>query len=207
MRNPGNQRALKVIRMLRLRHEKQAQQVDILCRDMVSAHREFAVKLARMIDVTGFYENLLNCSNLQETVDAAIGQIERRIPASAGAVCLLEENGFEIRVHGGLGEIDLSELQTWFTRELVENISLTPRVCSLNQMLRMGLQAPPSILKTISAAAIPLGRQGQGIGFILVVRPASNPLSAEDLSFVSAVSGGLCSAIAGRQSSARQPQA
>ncbi len=57
MKKANNKRALKVIRMLRLRHQKQAQQVDILCRDMVSAHQQFAVKLSRMIQVADFYES------------------------------------------------------------------------------------------------------------------------------------------------------
>jgi hypothetical protein len=172
---------------------------------MVSAHRQFAVKLARMVDVTEFYEHLLNCSSLQETIDVSIRLIEQR-SASAAAVCLLEESGFEIRA-GGAGGMDVSELQTWFTKELVQNVSLTPRVCSLNQLLRMGMQAPPSILKTISAATVPLSRSGQAVGFILVARPASNPLTAEDLSFVSAFSAGLCKAIVSYHHSVRQPQA
>jgi hypothetical protein len=193
--------------MLRLRQEKQAQQIDILCRDMVSAHRQFSVKLARMIDVTEFYKDLMGCSSLQETVDASIRLIEQRIVSAAGAVCLLDEGGFDIRVNGGLGDIDVSELQTWFTKELVHNISLTPRVCSLNQLLRMGLQAPPSILKTISAAAVPLNRSGRAVGFMFIVCPASNPLTAEDLSFAAAVSAGFCNAIGAYQSSVKQPQA
>jgi len=205
VRKHGNQRALNVIRMLRLRHAKQAQQIDILCSDMVSAHRQFAVKLSRMIDVTAFYEDLLGCCSVQETLDAAIGLIERRVALSAGAVCLLEESGFDIRVNGGLGEIDLSEFHGWFTKELVHNISLTPRVCSMNQLLRMGLQASPSILKTISAAAVPLNRSGQAVGFVFIVRPAANPLTPEELSFVSAVSAGLCRAIIACQG-IKQPQ-
>jgi hypothetical protein len=206
VRKPGNHRALKVIRMLRLRHQKQAQQIDILCQDMVSAHRQFAVKLGRMMDVTEFQETLLGCAGLQETLDTAIRLIEKR-SACAAAVCLVDESGLEVRVNGGLGEIDLAELQSWFTKELIHNISLTSRVCSLNQLLQMGLQAPPAILKTLHAAAVPLSRAGQAVGFILMVRPASSPLAAEDLSFASAVSRGLCSAITACQSSVKQPQA
>ena len=69
------------------------------------------------------------------------------------------------------------------------------RICSLDQLLRMGLQGSPAVLKTISLVAIPLGRFGQAVGFVLVYRPAHLPLQAEELSRLAAVSVGLRQAI------------
>jgi hypothetical protein len=206
VKKANNKRALKVIRMLRLRHQKQAQQVDILCRDMVSAHQQFAVKLSRMIQVADFYESLLGCSTLQETLNTAIACIEEHIPSAGAAVFLLDENAFEIHSPNELlPEGAPSQFQDWFSRDLVLNISLTPRACSLTQMLQLGLQGPPFALKNLSAAAIPLSRAGHAVGFIWIYRSAQNPLTAEELARASAITTGLCHAILNFQNSVKQP--
>lgn len=197
MKKTRNKRALKVIRMLRTRQQKQADQIDILCRDMVSAHRDFAVKLARMIDVNRFYETLLSCSTLSDILNAAVNRVEEAIASSNAAVFVLDDNGYEVYsgVESASGGTALP-FQEWFSRELVLNLSLTPRVSSLNQMLQMGLQGSPAALKSISAAAIGLSRSGQAIGFIFVCRSIEEPLTAEELSAAASIGNGLCQAIA-----------
>ncbi|MCE5186523.1 MAG: hypothetical protein LLF76_10400 [Planctomycetaceae bacterium] len=196
MRKQANRRALAVIRSLRCRQEKQSQKIDILCRDMVDAHRHFAVKLSDSLYVHRFYEGLLACSTLEEILDTAIRGVLDRIEGCETAVFLLEETGFDIhRLKPCTGEM-AAGLEDWFTRDLVQNISLHPRACSLTEMLRMGLQGPPSTLKTLSAAAIGLSKSARAIGFIWICRAGENPLSAQELSSICAIGAGLANAIA-----------
>lgn len=192
-----HQRALKVIRHLRDRQATQNRKIDILCSDMVSAHHLFAQKQARMNFAVAFYEALLGCCDQTSLLATAVRTIEANVQGAGGAVFLLEDGGF--RIYGdpdrSLAEIKTHHLQDWFTQPIIHQISQMNRMCSLEQLLRMGLQGPPAILKTISAAALPLGRFGQGLGFLFLYRCAENPLTAEELSRVAAVTAGLRQAI------------
>ena len=189
----NNKRALKTLRTLRTRHEKQAQQIDILCNDIISAHQEFSLKLNRLNFAVSFYEELLSANDRDELLDIAVQCIRTHINETSAAIFLLDDNGFDVHLaDAGLSDYAESHsFQDWFTPRLVDHISRTNRVCSLEQLLRMGLQGPPAILKTLSAAAVPLGRFGQGLGFIFVYRHAGQPLTAEELSCLAGISSGL----------------
>lgn len=193
----NNQRALKVIRSLHSRRRELTKKIDILCNDMVTAHSDFSVKLSKLNFVTAFYESLLNCSTLDDVLDVSVSGIRASIEQADAAIILLADNGFDVHVtEQNLSDsIEKTQFRSWFTRELVSSISQMNRICSLEQLLQMGLQGPPAIMKTISIAAIPLGRLGQGLGLVLVYRPADMPLRSEELSRIAAVSGGLRKAI------------
>ena len=197
MATRNHQRALKAIRSLRARHRKQAQQIDILCRDMVSAHRDFSLQLTRLNFAVTFYKTLLSAGGREDLLQTAVRAIRTQIEETGAAVFVLGEAGFEVHAaEPGVAEpVETQAFQEWFTRPLVDQISRTNRVCSLEQLLRMGLQGPPAVLKTLSAAAVPLGRFGQGLGFIFVYRQAGHPLTGEELSRVAAITGGLRDAL------------
>lgn len=193
----NNKRALQVIRNLHAKQNKQSEQIEILCHDMVSAHREFSTKLAKLNLVVSFYESLLRCTDMQELLNAAVKGIRQTIQEADAAVFLLSEDGFDVHIADvGVAEsVEKRQFKQWFTLELVNNISQMNRICSLDQLLRMGLQGSPAIVKTVSIAAIPLGRLGQAVGFVLVYRPAHLPLRSEELSRLAAISSGLREAI------------
>lgn len=193
----NNKRALSVCRALRARQQKQARQIDILCNDMIAAHREFSLKMARLNFAVTFYEELLSADDRGDVLDVAVRCIRTHIEEAGAAIFLLEDNGFDMYVaDASPGDpAECESFRDWFTRRLVDHISRTNRVCSLEQLLRMGLQGPPAILKTLSAAAVPLGRFGQGLGFIFIYRHAHRPLSAEELSRVAGISSGLRDAL------------
>ena len=197
MATRDNKRALKVIRSLHTCQKKQAGKIDVLCRDMVSAHREFSTKLAALSFAASYYESLLGCTDLDDLLDTAVQGIREDVKETDAAIFLLSENGFDVHIAdtGVADPVEKRQFQHWFTRELVNSVSQMNRICSLDQLLRMGLQGSPAVLKTISLAAIPLGRFGQAVGFVLVYRPAHLPLQTEELSRLAAVSTGLREAI------------
>ena len=192
-----NKRALKVIRSLHTCQKKQAGKIDVLCRDMVSAHREFSTKLAALSFAASYYESLLGCTDLEDLLDTAVQGIREAAKETDAAIFLLSDNGFDVHIAdtGVADPVEKRQFQHWFTRELVRSVSQMNRICSLDQLLRMGLQGSPAVLKTISLAAIPLGRFGQAVGLVLVYRPAHLPLQTEELSRLAAVSTGLREAI------------
>ncbi len=192
-----NKRALQALRAMRARHQKQSQQIDILCNDIVSAHEDFSSRLGRLTFAVEFYEALLSAKDRDQLLDTAVRCICTHIDQASAAMFLLEDSGFNVHVadNGSSEHTESHSFQDWFTHRLVDHISRTNRVCSLDQLLRMGLQGPPAMLKTLSAAAVPLGRFGQGLGFIFVYRYAARPLTKEELSRVAAISSGLRQAL------------
>ncbi|MEN6308625.1 MAG: hypothetical protein ABFD91_12810, partial [Anaerohalosphaeraceae bacterium] len=68
-----NERALRVIRLLRGREQRQHKKIDILCRDIVGAHSEFIEKIATLSFVLRFQESLLGISDLTSILDGASG--------------------------------------------------------------------------------------------------------------------------------------
>ena len=196
MASRNNKRALKIIRHLRSDGSKQAEKIDMLCHDMVSAHREFSTNLVTLKYAVSFYERLLGCADMEALLEMAVQNIHQTIEQTDAAVVLLTDNDFEVHIPetGSVEHVEKQQFRLWFTREIVKTVSQMNRVCLLDQLLRMGLQGPPAILKTISLAAIPLGRD---IGLLLVYRPAECPFQVGDLSRLAAVSGGLREAITG----------
>ena len=130
-------------------------------------------------------------------LDKAVEGIHANIDQAASAVFLMESSGFDVHLTKSPdnGLVEKSHFQSWFNRKMVQQISQTNRVCTLIEMLKMGLMAPPSTLKTLSAAAVPLGRLGLGVGFILVYRTAERPFLAEELSRIAAIAPGIREAI------------
>lgn len=164
---------------------------------MVSAHQQFSMKLSRLAFTAAFYESLLGCGGPEEVLDRTVEHIRSHIDQAGAAIFILDPSGFDVHLAKSPdnGQVEKTHFQSWFSRELVHEISQTNRVCMLNEMLHMGLTASPSSLRTLSAAAVPLGRLGLGVGFILVYRAAERPLLAEELSRVAAIAPGVREAI------------
>ncbi|NLW84707.1 MAG: hypothetical protein GXY41_09955 [Phycisphaerae bacterium] len=193
MAQKRNQRALNIIRVLKSRQRNQAKKIDILCRDMVAAHEHFSHNLSRLSFAVSFYETLLKCGGLEEALDCAVMLIRKHIHQASAAVFWVDSTGFDVHLAKSpdLGQVEKAHFQSWFSRQMVQQIGQTNRISSLEDMLQMGLMAPPSAIRTLSAAAVPLGRLGQGVGFILVYRAAERPLLAEELSRIAAIAPGL----------------
>ena len=159
---------------------------------------------------TAFYESLLGCSGVEEVLDRTIGLIRTHIDRAGAAVFVIEASGFDVHLAKSPdnGQVEKTHFQSWFSRDMVQQISQTNRVCMLDELLRMGLMASPSSLKSLSVAAVPLGRLGLGVGFILVYRTVERPLLAEELSRVAAIAPGVREAVLSvRHAPAKSPLA
>jgi len=91
--------------------------------------------------------------------------------------------------------IDKQFIENCFTQELMDNISKSNKVCTIDDMYAMGLHGNLNELNKISAVTIPLGLLGSSLGFILVYRSSENKLTADEISRISAINNGLSRAI------------
>ena len=86
-------------------------------------------------------------------------------------------------------------LENCFTAELVDGICKSNKVCSIEDMLAIGLEGNPSMLNELSAFTIPLGRPGASTGFILIYRTDNKTLDPKELACIASVAPGFSRAI------------
>jgi GAF domain-containing protein len=178
-----NERALRAIRNLRFRQKCYTQKIDILCHDIVGAHTEFVDKLSILTFSLRFQESLLGAVDLCGILDSTALFLRQNLHGAGSAIFLIEPKGFDIHFAGAAEQfsIEKGQFEKWFTPQMVYEISHSRQVCSLEQMLAMGLQAPPAALKHLAAVAIPLNQIGRAMGFVLLYRPADNPFTPQEL--------------------------
>ena len=191
---------------------RQAAKIDILCNDMIAAHRDFIHSTQSLSFAVNFYESIIGLADRTRILEATAETIRRHISGAHVAVFLLESDGFELHCVDDENPIDVDAecIEGLFTRELAATICRANWVCSLDDMVQMGLQASPEQLGRISAAAIPLGRYSPGVGFILIYRAAGNRLRRDDLARLTAITPGLVKALRAcgpeRETSAADPE-
>jgi hypothetical protein len=201
LENQANNRALRAIRKLNAIRHKQAQKIDILCNDMVLANKDVIEQLGVLTYTVNFYESIAGEIDMTVLLDKAARQVRQFVKGSNVAIFLTNSKGFELHMAGDNPiEVDGSMIEGYFTEEVVNEICRSNKICSLEDMCNMGLQGNPNILNNISAAAVPMGRFSEPVGFILICRNAENKLTANELEKVATITPGLRNAINACQS-------
>lgn len=192
-----NKRPQQVIAKLRTLTDEQAKKIDILCNDIICAHGDFVRQLGNLTFVVQTYESLLEQMDVSELLAAATGLIRTAVADCSAAVYLVDSGEFELHVVDEEAPIDIDRggLESYFTSEVADSICRSNKVCSLEDMFEMGLIGNLSELGRICVAAVPLGRWGEAVGFILLYRRSENGFSRDELAKVVGITPGLCRAI------------
>ena len=198
MGDKQRQRRLRLlIRRLNYERKKQAQKIDILCNDFISAQAEFIKKLNTINFTASFYEAILATTDLSSLLFTAGKIIKNRLADSNVTFFVLANGSFELYMFDNDKPITLEKqhFENCFTPELVDNICKANKLCTLDDMFAMGLQDNLFKLSKISAVTIPLCRLGSSLGFILIYRLSPNKLIPDDLKNITAITCGLSRAI------------
>lgn len=192
-----NNRLRQLIRKVNQRHKKQAKQIDILCNDFVAAQRDFIKKLDSISFSAYFYRAIVGKTDLNSLLHTAGKVIKKEIGEGNAAFFLRNGDSFELHSTNRQESLnsDRQRLEECFTKELVDNVCRSNRICDLDFLVGMGLQGNPVMLKKISAATVPLSRFGASVGFVLIYRSSSNAFSEENISCIAAIMPGLSEAI------------
>ncbi len=186
-----------LIKKLNKDRKKQNQKIDILCNDLIAAQRNFIKRLGIISFVANFYESIIGTTDLNKLLYTAVEFFKAENADVNVTFFLSQEENFELYTFesGRPIAIEKQYLESCFTPELMDNISKSNKVCSLDDMFAMGLQGNLNELNKISAVTIPLGLLSSSLGFILVYRSLENKLTADDIGRISAVVSGLSRAI------------
>lgn len=201
-----NKRLRLLIKKFNKQRKKQAMQIDILCNDIMTAHKDFLKALKVLGFAADFYNAITGLTDLNELLCTAGSYIQKHTPDVHIAFFLLAPIGvegvqpenFEMHVFESNEPIDPEDrrVENFFNTELVINISKSNQICTVEDMLGMGLQCSPVYLEKISTAAIPLATAGSSMGFMLVYRSSHNPLTADELKALTQITPGLARSIA-----------
>ena len=186
-----------LIKKLNKDRKKQNQKIDILCNDLIAAQRDFIKRLGVISFVANFYESIIGTTDLNKLLYTAVEFFRAENEDVNVTFFLRQEENFELFMfESGLPTtIEKQYIESCFTPELMDNISKSNKLCSLDDMFAMGLQGNLNELNKISAVTIPLGLLGSSLGFILVYRSSENRLNADEIGRISAVISGLSRAI------------
>jgi hypothetical protein len=200
-----------LIKRLNKDRKKQNQKIDILCNDLIEAQRNFIKKLGVISFVANFCESIIGITDLNKLLQAAVEFIKAENEDTNVTFFLRQEGDPVLQRDGKMGTresfelhmfesdrpiaIDKQFIENCFTQELMDNISKSNKVCTIDDMYAMGLHGNLNELNKISAVTIPLGLLGLSLGFILVYRSSDNKPAADEISRISAINGGLSRAI------------
>lgn len=200
-----NRRLRLLIKKLNKDRKKQNQKIDILCNDLIAAQRSFIKKLGIINFAANFYESIIGTTDLNKLLYTAVEFFRAENADINVTFFLRQEENFELFIFesGRPIPIEKQYFESCFSPELMDNISKSNKVCSLDDMFAMGLQGNLNELNKISAVTIPLGLLGSSLGFILVYRSSEDKFTADDVGRISAVISGLSRAIISCQTLSR----
>jgi len=186
-----------LIKKLNKDRKKQNQKIDILCNDLIAAQRNFIKRLGIISFVGNFYESIIGTTDLNKLLYTVVEFFKAENADVNVTFFLRQEENFELYMFEGGRPIAIEKqyIESCFTPELMDNISKSNKVCTLDDMFAMGLQGNLNELNKISAVTIPLGLFGSSLGFILVYRSSENRLTTDEIGRISAVISGLSRAI------------
>ncbi|MHC4265167.1 MAG: hypothetical protein ACYSUK_04450 [Planctomycetota bacterium] len=186
-----------LVHVLNKERKRQAKKVDILCNDFITAQRSFIKKLEIIAFAADFYESILGITELEALLDKASSHIHNLVANSNITFFFRNQSGFENHTFSN-SEENLSDIQDFpeaITDELAENICILNKVCTIEELLAIGLQSRPNLLNKLTVTTIPLGQMGSSIGFILLYRLGNKRISSTDINNILSITAGLSQAI------------
>jgi hypothetical protein len=201
MSQTERQRRLRLlVKRLNKERKRQASKVDILCNDLIGAQRDFLRRLNHIGFAARFYKGLLGAADPRALLEHACRLIRQELPATRVVLFLRQADGCEGRVYedaeavAGLGDL---RLEDWLTPNMTASICKSNRLCTIEDLLGMGIEGSSELLRRFSMATVPLNEMGRSLGFVLLCRTAEHPLGYDELERVSLVTCGLSQAIQG----------
>ncbi len=192
-----NQRLRLLLRKLNQQRKQQASQIDILCNDLIGAHRSFLQRLQDLGFAAEFYRSLLGGMDVNGILARAGRVIKQELPGAGVTFFLRQPDGFEL--HACPGDESLygehQGPQDDFDAELVDGICKHNKPCTLEDIVAMSTAGTLGALRKYSLVTLPLSDLGRSLGFAFLFCPLPQVLNAADVRRISPVMCGLAQAL------------
>jgi transcriptional regulator with GAF, ATPase, and Fis domain len=195
--NQRHKRLRLLIKKLNQERKRQAKKIDIICNDLIAAHRNFIRTLNTITFAADFYKSIMGTTDLGRLLHTASKLIKNEIGDVNVCFFLRQSDNFELHIFESDKPITFAKqrLENHFTTELVEDICKSNKLCTLEDMFAMGLQGNLTDLNMVSAVTIPLAGLGLPLGFMLIYRSSEDELKGDELNRIAPVASGLSRAI------------
>jgi len=186
-----------LVRTLNRARKRQAGKIDILCNDFIGAQRNFIKKLDVIAYTADFYESMLGIKDLQTLLNKSRIHISEMVSDASVAFFFRNSTGFEKHIDPDPAEnkTDGPIFHEAITDEVAADICTLNKICTLEELLAVGLVWNPKYLNKLTAVTIPLGKMGSCIGFILLYRVDGDRLNCSEINYVYSISSGLSRAV------------
>ena len=187
-----NQRVRRLVRKLNRARKIQAKKIDLLCDDMIKAHRNSLRQLRNFGLVLEYYEKILGLNNIDALLDTTAQFIHSYLDGSNVAIYIHGTVRTHIVDPKSPENFDHEQFEQCFAGDIVDGIFSLNNCRNLDQLLEAGLQVNPALAKKVSATAIPFNPSCPHKGLILLYRCAQTPLGSEQIKNVCALVPTLC---------------
>lgn len=199
------QRLRSLVHKLNQDRKRQAQKIDLLCRDLINAQREFIGRLGGVKFTAEFYRSLLGITDLTRLLEVSSRHMCEIWPDVSVTFFIKQMEGFRQYRPASqeIWEKDAERLEHGISDTLAEAICRRGKSFDQDDLLGLGFQVSPTLLNSMSLMTIPLIAGPRCVGFILLYRPGQNSLTGEEVRQISQISRGLtlamesCEALSG----------
>ena len=192
-----NKRLRLLIKKVNQQHKQQAHKIDILCHDLIGAHRSFLHRLQDIGFAAEFYRSLLGCTDVNSVLARAGRSIKQEVPGTGVTFFLRQPDGCDL--HACPGEEPLEGEQqgphACFDPDLVEEICKYNRPCTLEDILDLSATGNLRVLSSFSLVTLPLSDLGRSLGFVLIYCARPQVLTLADVRRIGPVMRGLAQAV------------
>lgn len=190
-----SKRVRKLVKTLNKERKSLTKQVEILCTDMINAHRELIENFKLVSFSSAFYQKLLGARSAEELLIATARYIQEFTNDADVAFFLKKENGFEAFNYPAIFRQRETISLKCFNDEVFHYVCSENRVCDLQDLLNSGLETNLGVLKKFTAAAIPLNYNNNTIGFMLITKSAQEVIRDIEIKKIAEINQGLSKGI------------
>lgn len=186
-----------LLKKLNRQRKWQASRVDILCNDLISAHRVFLHRLQGIGFSAEFYRSLLGSTDLHDLLTRAGRSIRQELPGVSVRFFLRQTDGYGFRAveHDLMPVLEGPGPEELLPAEVLDSICKSNRPCTTEDMRSMGLEDGLDELDEFSMATLPLQDLGRSLGFLLLYRRLPETLDPRELGRIELITCGLSEAI------------
>ncbi len=172
----------------------QKAKIDIVCRGLVDAQREFIYRLNEMAFAAFFFEKIVGITQLDELRNSIISILRSEIGSLDAAIFIRKHNYFNQIILGDC-QVGISEqLFKSVPDETADAVCRSNRVCTLNELTGMGLEYDPVKLGSLSGFTIPMQKGFSSAGFLFIIAP-NGQLQSKDADLLEQLGKGLLKAV------------
>ena len=185
-----------LVHKLNKQRKRQANQIDILCHDLIGAQRSFLHRLEDIGFAAEFYRSLLGCTDVEGVLARAGRVIKQELPGTGVTFFLWQLDG--CTVHACAGDESLYGEQgphECLDPDLVESICKRNRACTLDEILDLSAGGGLAPLSRFSLVTLPLSDLGRSLGFALIYCLRPQVLNLSDVRRIGPVMRGLAQAV------------